>query len=180
MAETPIAYDFNEDPAWQIYAQSFERVIIKIVQKFAATDESLQMDCAQEARIALATIRPERIVGYNRIDLTEQQRKGYLDRYMRNVIRNAVLSYLDSYSKGNWYIGRTRYVKDKESGEVRRVYMPPRFSSLDMLVEEHGMQVDEHCNISWADPSDDGLPHPESSPRRVRSHTPWVRPVGKV
>lgn len=172
--ETAAGWSFNESEDWQTYAQSFERVIIKIAQKYCSNDDSLRQDAEQEARIALATIRPESIVGYNREDLTDTQRNGYLDRYMRNVIRNAILSYLDSYSKGNWYTGRTRHIKDRQTGVSRRVYLPPRFSSLDMLVEEHGMQVDEHFNISWADPSDDGLV-PMTKPQPVFSlHRQWT------
>jgi hypothetical protein len=88
----------------------------------------------------------------------EQQWNDALDRYCRNAIRNAVLSYLDSYVTGQWNIGRTRHVRDRVNGRVRKVSLPPRFSSLDELTDDYGMQVDQHGNISWPDPSDDGLP----------------------
>jgi hypothetical protein len=79
-----------------------------------------------------------------------------LDKYCRNVIRNSILSYLDSYPKGDWYIGRTRQVRDKKTGEVTKVYLPPRFSSLDQLTEEFGAQIDEGGNLTWTTDAEGG------------------------
>lgn len=161
------AYDFNPDPAWHEYVATFEPVIRTVAQKYCVSDEALQEDCAQEARIALATVRPERVSGYMKEGQTEEAREAALQRYLRNVIRNAVLSYLDSYSKGNWYIGRSRSVRDARTGLSHRIYFPPRFSSLDTLVDEHGMQVDESGEISWGAASEDGL--------TFDSKPPWVK-----
>lgn len=150
-------YNFNPDPQWQTIALSYEKIIQAIAVKYCSADESLRDDCMQEARIALLTVFPEKIHGHGL--LPEAEWKKALDRYCRNVIRNSILSYLDSYPKGNWYIGRNRHVKNKKTGENQRVYLPPRFSSLDELTDNFGMQVDESGAISWPDPSDDGIRH---------------------
>jgi hypothetical protein len=154
------AYNFNPDPTWQQFALSYERMIQKIATKYCSSDDSLRDDVMQEARVAVACARPEKCKShelYVRGMITENQWNDALNLYVHNTIRNSILSYLDSYPKGNWYIGRTRSLKDKKTGLSRKVYMPPRYSSLDFLVDEHGMQVDEHGNISWPNPSDDGL-----------------------
>lgn len=153
-------YSFTDDPHWQEFVATYEPVIIKIALKFCSADESLREDVMQEARIALATLRPEECRDYEpycRGEISEGQWNDRLDRYCRNAIRNSILSYLDSYAKGNWYIGRTRSVKDKKTGATRKVYLPPRFTSLDEMVDDYGMQVDEDANISWTQASEDGL-----------------------
>jgi len=155
------AYNFNRDPEWEKFVQRYETTIEKIAVKYCSVDEDLRNDVKQEARIALRTVFPNRIRGYE--TLTSESWFQALDRYCRNVIRNSILSYLNSYPKGNWYIGRTRHVKDRATGATRKVYMPPRFSSLDELVDNYGMQVDESGSVSWPDPSDDGLPGNRSS-----------------
>jgi hypothetical protein len=160
IAPVPQGYNFNPDENWQRYVAKYRRSIEKIATKYCVADEALRDDVMQEAHIALATVYPETVHGFEDfvtgVSSDDTWAKA-LDRYCHNVIRNAILSYLDSYAKGNWYIGRTRYVKDKRTGETRKVYLPPRFSSLDELVDDHGMQVDEHGALSWPDPSDDGL-----------------------
>lgn len=150
-------YNFNPDPKWQKFALGYEKIIQAIAVKYCAADESLREDCEQEARIALLAQWPEKIRGI--VGLTGTEYDKALDRYCRNVIRNAILSYLDSYPKGNWYIGRNRHVKNAKTGENTKVYLPPRFSSLDELTDDFGMQVDENGAISWPDPSDDGITH---------------------
>lgn len=167
-------YNFNPDPEWQTYAATFEAMIQKIALKYCSSDENLREDVMQEARIALATVVPEAVAGfedYLRGVQTEDQWLKKLRAYCGNVIRNSILSYLDSYPKGNWYNGRTRHVKDRRTGESRKVYLQPRFSSLDMLVDEFGMQVDQHGAISWPDPSDDGIVLPD----RVANRERWGR-----
>ena len=154
------AFNFNPDPHWQQHALTYERMVQKIATKYCSSDESLLEDVMQECRVAVACIRPEECAafeGFSKGLITEEQWQAALNRYIHNVIRNAALSMLDSYPKGNWYIGRTRSMKDRKTGETRKVYLPPRYSSLDYLVDEHGMQVDEHGAISWPNPSDDGL-----------------------
>lgn len=158
--DTPRAYDFNPDPHWQEYIQRFEPEIHKIALKYMVVDEGLREDTMQEARIALATLRAEKcdqFEPYVRGEITVDQWNSALDRYCRNAIRNSILSYLDSYASGNWYIGRTRSVKDKRTGRSRKVYLPPRFSSYDELTDEYGMQVDTDGNISWPEVSEDGM-----------------------
>jgi hypothetical protein len=159
--ETPQAYNFNPDPEWQRYILRFEPVIVAIALKRCSSDEDMRDDVMQEARIALATTYPEQVKGfeaYCRGEITESQWHEALDRYCRNVVRNSILSFLDSYATGPWNMGRTRHVRDRKTGQSRKVYLPPRFSSLDELVDDYGMQVDETGAISWPDPSDDGLP----------------------
>lgn len=157
--DAPIAYRFNPDPAWQAFIQRYEADIEAIAMKYCTADDDLREDVKQEARVGLATSCPESVDAfepYARGLISEEQWNKALDRYCRNVIRNSILSYLDSYPKGNWYIGRTRQVKDKRTGEAHKVYLPPRFSSLDELTEL-GMEVDENFNISWAHSSEDGI-----------------------
>lgn len=174
MSETPrAAYDFNHDPAWLAYIATLEPLVAKIAMKYASMDDSLREDCIQEARIALATVHPERIEWYKTGDLADTGVQAMLERYLRNVIRNAVLSYLDSYSKGNWYVGRTRTVRDQRTGDLKKVYTPPRFASLDALTDEFGMQVGEDYEITWADLADDGLPQAETRPYKPRARFPW-------
>jgi hypothetical protein len=173
------AYNFNPDPLWQQYVQTYEVIIAKIAMKYCSTDDSLRDDAMQEARVALATVRPEQIDGfesYQRGLITEDQWMTALRAYLRNAIRNSIFSMLDSYPKGNWYIGRKRHVKDRTTGATRMVYLPPRYSSLDELVDEYGMQVDENGSISWPEVSDDGLDN-GGAYGRVRNNpnnTHWV------
>lgn len=143
--ETETPDYFNTDPDWMDYVASLEPVIRKIAQKLTS-DEDMQEDCKQEARVALCTIRPENIVG-NR------------DAYVRNVIRNSMLKYLASYNTGDWYSGRTVY-RESEDGSTIRRYVPPRFASFDLLADEFGMEVDEHGAVSWV-ARDDGLSNDE-------------------
>ena len=154
------AYNFNPDPVWQTYVLGYESTIKKVALKYCSSDEALREDVMQEARVAIATVFPEKIHGFEEHkagEISDEEWEKRRNKYLRNVIRNAILSYLDSYPKGNWYIGRTRSVRDKATGESRKVYLPPRFSSLDELVDDFGMQVDHNGAVSWPDPSDDGL-----------------------
>lgn len=151
--------DWNEDPEWATYCLELERAITKIAAKYT-TDEALREDCAQEARIALYTLHPSKIRLYEKFlsgEIDEKTWKKQLDKYCRNVIRNSVLSYLDSLKTGSWYMGRTRRVKNRRTGLRVKSHVGPRYSSLDELVEESGLQIDEHGNISWEYISTSGL-----------------------
>jgi hypothetical protein len=159
--KVPKSMDFNPDPAWQTATQRYESVIQSIAAKYCSTDEDLRQCLMQEARIALLTVRPEAIKGFSdwadgHIDDKQWQKK--VDSYCGNVIRNSILSYLDSYATGNWYIGRTRHIRDRSTGKSRKVHMPPRYSSLDELVDHYGAQIDEDGQITWPEHSEDGLP----------------------
>jgi hypothetical protein len=139
---------WNDDPAWVEYIRRFENAIIAIAMKFA-TDDGLRDDCAQEARMALLTVWPENVAGYEAYACGEMDEEAWnknLDRYCRNVVRNSVLSYLDSIKTGNWYHGRTRR-NPKAKGGKRR--MPARYLSLHELVSQGACQIDEKGDIHW-------------------------------
>ena len=156
----PRAYQFNRDPDWHAFIQEYELIIERIAIKFCTGDEDLREDVKQEARIGLLAVSPTQIDGYDAYmagELAIAEWTKRVDRYCRNVIRNSILSYLDSYSKGNWYIGRTRTVKDRKTGDSKKVYHSPRFSSLDQLVDDFRMQVDTDGTVTWPDVADDGL-----------------------
>jgi hypothetical protein len=151
--------EWNLDPKWARYCESLEKAITKIAAKFT-TDEALREDCAQEARIGLYTLHPSKIRLYEKFlsgEIDEKTWKKQLDKYCRNVIRNSVLSYLDSLKTGSWYMGRTRRVKNRRTGQRVKSHVGPRYSSLDELVEDSGLQIDEHGNISWEYISTSGL-----------------------
>jgi hypothetical protein len=142
---------WNEDPEWFKYTQRFEEDILKIVSKYTL-DEALREDCAQEARIELLMTFPRQVNIYEDYMsglIEEPVWQAQLDRYCRNVIRNTVLSYLASLKTGNWYIGRTKRVVDKDTGKRVKIHIPARYDSLDTLSQESGLQVDEEGMISW-------------------------------
>jgi hypothetical protein len=154
------AMDFNRDPAWQKHVLRYEPVIQSIAAKFCESDEDLRQDLIQDAMINLLTVRPETVKGYDewvegKLDDKKWQKR--LDSYCGNVIRNSILSYLDSYVTGNWYIGRTRHIRDRKTGKTRKIHLPPRYSSLNTLMDEFGAQIDEEGQITWRENSDDGL-----------------------
>lgn len=149
---------WNDDPAWIEYVQRYEGVIQAIAAK-KTDDIGLRDDCAQDARIALLQIYPQDVSLYEDYiagNVTEKQWKTKLDAYCRQVIKYTVLSTLGSMSKGNWYVGRIKYKKD-EKGDTIKIPTPARYSSLDQLMEESGLQVDEDYNLSWTEASTDGL-----------------------
>lgn len=162
------AYRFNPDPDWQQYVASLEPLIEWISLKYCSRDEALREDACQEARIALYTIFPEEVRASLNKPLTTSWEE-FLERFCGRVIRNSILSMMDSYPKGPWDIGRTRSMKDRKTGNTKKVYLPPRYTSLDYLMDEHGMQVDEHGAISWPHPADDGLVA-EALPSTVAKH----------
>lgn len=168
---TPQMFNFNPDPAWQDFVRTFEPMIVQIATKYCATDEALREDTAQEARIALATIYPENVrsfAAYRRGEISGDDWQAALLRFCHQVIRNAVLDYLNRWPTGNWYIGRTRHVKDKQTGKSRKVYLPSRFSSLNELVDDHGMQVSTTFEISWPETVKSEAYETTRPPRPVR------------
>lgn len=151
--------EWNTDPEWQEYTTGFEKVIAQISNKYCS-DVDLRQDCAQEARIALLHVFPEKVDHYEQWRegrITEEQWRKRLSTYCRQVVKYSILSFLDSPKKGNWYVGRTRRAKDNVTGERRKVYQPARYSSLDQLVDDFGMQVSDTGEISWDKASTDGL-----------------------
>lgn len=163
--ETPEAptqgINWNTDPEWHAYIAGYESVIAAIAAKYCSDDRDLQEDCRQEARLALLTVFPERVNGYAAYiagELSEDAWFKNLSRYCRNAIRNSILSYLTSWKTGNWNVGRSRTIIDKVTGERTKVYQPARFSSLDALTEDSGMQIDEQGQITWDRVSEAGLP----------------------
>jgi hypothetical protein len=158
---TPKIPNWNTTPEWEAFlkASRMETEIKKIANKYT-TDEGLREDCEQEAREAVYQIHPEQLrefVKYQAGEMDEVSWKKRLKSYCANAARNAILSYLESPKTGNWYIGRTRRVRDRETGERRKIHVGPRYSSLDELVSEAGLQIDEAGKVSWEKPSDDGL-----------------------
>jgi hypothetical protein len=140
---------FNDDPTWLAVVASYETVIRKIAAKACARDEALREDVCQEARIALATIRPNAIRGYDPAingPLSVKNVPAVVDRFCRNVARNSILSYLNSYATGSWYSGRKRTNKNKRTGIVTTRHLPARFRSLQDLVDA-SFDIDERGNV---------------------------------
>jgi hypothetical protein len=143
-------YHFNRDARWLAYCQTLEPLIAKITHKYMSSDSGHAEDAAQMARIAVATIHPEHLRATMRTPLSTSW-ETFLHNYCALIIRNTVLGYLNSVGGGDWYSGRTVTIKDPVTGLKRRTYRPPRFQSLDLLVER-GMQIDSHFNTSDRDP----------------------------
>ena len=142
---------WNKDPAWAAYISKFEAVISQIAAKYTL-DDDLREDCAQEARIALLTIYPEKVDGFEKYVLGEVNRESWnntLDAYCRVTIRNTIISLLTSTLHGNPYVGRTKTVLDKETGERKKVHQPPRMTSLDDFEDCAGLQIDTEGGLAW-------------------------------
>jgi hypothetical protein len=149
--ERPLVW--NNDPAWVAYCATLETLAIQLAAKYTR-DEGLRECCAQEARIAIRTTFPERVRGHGTLDGAAWDRA--LRRYCATAMRNAVLSYLDPVKTGNWYIGRKRRVRNRK-GERVKAHVGPRYSSLDKLVSDHGLQIDQAGNKTWAVANTGGL-----------------------
>jgi len=150
----------NQDPAWQSYIETLEPTVAAIAMKACSSDAALREDCVQEALFELAKHYPEDCDAYRDFlyGLIDADRCAVqLQRFTRQIARNTIYSVLIAYPTGNWYIGRTRSVTDRRTGVTRKVHVPARFSSLDELVEDYGMQVDQFGVVSWPEPSVDGL-----------------------
>jgi len=145
--------EINRSEGWEDYVLSYSGVIKAIAAK-ATQDEGLRQDAYQEAMIDLLCVRPEKVRAYAKYaagEMSEEKWSKELDRYMRNVIRNSILSMLQSWNTGSWDHGRTATVNGKKK------HYPRRYSSLDQLMDDSGMDVDEDGNVSWDHVSDDGL-----------------------
>lgn len=144
-------YNFNPDPEWHKYTQKYETMIRRISTKYCVHDDAMREDAQQEARMAVATVRLENIRDYERYkngELTEAQWEKAVDSYVHNAIRNAVLSYLGSPSRGHWWMGRSKKMQD-EDGNTVRVHFPSRYVSIDELAAK-AIQVDEAGQFSMA------------------------------
>jgi hypothetical protein len=150
---------YNSDPFWVSYINRFEHLVVQVVYRMT-TDEFLREDCMQEARMALLEVFPEKIDGHEKYlsgEYTEQEWHNHLKRYCGNVIRNAAYDYLNSYKTGNWYVGRTKQGVDPNTQEKKKVHKAPRFSSLDELIDDFGMQLSDSGEVAWGDVSREGL-----------------------
>lgn len=153
-----VEQEWNQNTEWIEYIESFNTVIKKLASKHCS-DLDMRQDCFQEAKMALLYIFPEKLSFYKLwctgeiLDSVWQSR---LRAYCRQAAKYTILSFLDSSKKGNWYVGRTRRVKDVNTGKRRKVHRVARFSSLNQLLD-FGMQISEEGEIHWARISDDGL-----------------------
>lgn len=137
---------WNDDPAWLRYIERFEYTIEAITKKYTQ-DRPLREDCAQEARLALMSVFPDQVEGYalyTNGGYSEDEWNRNLDRYCRNVVRNAILSYLTAWKSGPWYMGRSR--KDEEGATSHTL---PRYIQLDTLVASGLVQIDETGTILY-------------------------------
>lgn len=160
MLETPETPrpKINHDPRWHRYIATLEPEVFKIANKFTM-DSALREDCEQEARMALLTVFPERVRGWENYlsgETSEEDWLKHLKKYCCNVIRNAVFSYLKPWNTGNWYIGRNETEIDEQGNKVR-IHKDARYSSLEELSEEFGFDVDEDGNPTWPKITHDGL-----------------------
>jgi len=46
---------------------------------------------------------------------------------------------------------------DKQTGKKTRVWIPPRYSSLEELSDEFGLQISTEGDLTWEHPSAHGL-----------------------
>jgi hypothetical protein len=125
---------WNRCPEWAKTIAGFDRLIAQISTKLAP-DADLAEDAKQEALIALYQTFPEQIAAhadYVAGRITERAWRGHLKRYLGNVIRNSMLSYLTRHKTGSWQIGR--------KGKA------PRYSSYEAM-EQAGWQIDEKGSL---------------------------------
>jgi hypothetical protein len=157
---------WNEDPEWLVYCGTMLEPMVRKITKKYTTDSALREDCEQEAREAIYQIFPSKVRDWELFQsgqITAEAWNSKLKSYCQNTIRNAILSYLDSPKTGSWYIGRTRRVKNNQTGLREKVRVGARYSSFDELTENHGLQVDEFGEISWDKVSTDGTLNDERS-----------------
>lgn len=145
---------FNDSPEWAAVVASYEPVLQRIAQKVAASaDDDTREDVMAEMRIALFEQWPEKIRAYRpelHGPIVPGAIPGAVDRYLRNVARNAALSFRQMKRTRDWYQGQTEW-----RNGVRQ-YQPARFTRLDELVAV-GMDIDSHGNVTWNEVSTDGL-----------------------
>jgi hypothetical protein len=132
-------YRFNPDPKWQKFVyDKYARIIAKIAFKYCSADADLRQDLEQEAMIALMTIDPTEVKGYEDYDnglITEKEWNRKLDTYLRQVCRNSVLAPLQTTATGNWMVGRKKKRKNPETGESEYVPTPAMFVRIDQLLQ---------------------------------------------
>jgi hypothetical protein len=150
-------YRFNPDVDWQnfVYAK-YKKICAKIAFKYCMADADLREDLEQEAMMALMTIDPKEIKGYEefQMELGDTEEGGELhtklqkewdrrvDTYCRQVTRNSVLAVLASNSAGNWYTGRKKKRKNPVTGEAEYVSTPATYVSFDaMFMQGNGVQI---------------------------------------
>jgi hypothetical protein len=158
-----IGLTWNDDPEWVEYVLSLRPVISAIAAK-CVSDPYLREDCEQEAAIALLKVKPDSVSLYSDYKagkVTEKQWQSKLSAYCRQVAHFTILSTLNSMTTGSLYTGRVKK-KVNEKGEKVKYSAPARYSSLEELTENAGLQVDEHGNISWERVSTSGLDFTES------------------
>ena len=140
--------EWNNDPEWLEYIQGFEPVI-KGIARNRTQDVGLREDCAQEARMALLTIRPEKVAAwesFQRGKISKEKWEKELSKYCRQVIHYSILSYLTSYKTGNWYVSR----RNRNSDEMKM----SRYTRLSTLLD-FGAQVDEEGNLLFGEEIED-------------------------
>src|SRR5690348_1743551 len=96
---------WNETPEWAAIVASYEPTITRVATKYSAgyNDDFLMEDVKQECRIALFQQFPEKIRGYDPArhgPIVPGKIPGAVDRYLKNVCRNAALSWLHSRKTG--------------------------------------------------------------------------------
>lgn len=145
---------WNNEEAWVTYVTAITPQITAIATKYTA-DFALREDAVQNALIELLMQHPEEIRGFEdfcRGEITEDRWQDILLSYCLTVARNEILSTLSSHTTGNIYVGRTQVRRvERLDGTTMKVktHIPARYVSLDQLVEESGLQVSEHGDLSW-------------------------------
>ena len=139
---------FNSDEAWHRVCETYDNVLRRIAQKISTLDEALQDDCMSEARMAIYGIRPSEVRGYDEArdgPVSVDNIPPAVDRFIRNAARNSMLSYMQSWQTGNFYVGRsyTVYAKD---GSKRKVHKPARYASIvDLQLD--GFDIDQNGRV---------------------------------
>lgn len=129
------ARGWNNDPEWEKYVQSLDNTIKHIALKYT-TDVGIREDAEQNARIALYHTWPEQIHSYYdylRGDISEDTWNENLDKYCRQVVRNNIITTLQSWTEGPWHLGRTMRVYNSETGKREKRRVPPRYLTLDNI-----------------------------------------------
>ena len=145
---------WNNDSAWIEFIEALTATIETIAAKYTE-DHALREDAVQNAKIELLQKYPEEVRGYEeycRGEISLARWQEVLRSYCLTVSRNEILTTLSSYSTGNIYVGRVQVIREENpDGSVSRTkkHAPARYLSLDQLVEDSGLQVSEHGDLSW-------------------------------
>ena len=141
---------WNTDPKWLDYCERVLEPLVRTIAYKSTTDLDLREDCENEARIAIYQLRPSNVRDYTKYkagQITECQWQTRLLKYCKNAIRNSIWSYLDSPKTGNWNIGRTARIRNKDGQRVK-VHTPARYTSLEELAAS-GFQVNDQGEVTW-------------------------------